>query len=173
MPAPARPRDAVSRSAVRRETTHLGIRLRRILRCAAGGASWTRPFGIPSFLRAFEGRKGVGLSLYRLSSSCHTDSLIPAVRFFRKEKSSLLPAKMFPAPHRACGGIPSVAQRCSLQKVCAQQNTLGTFCVAVAAPPMGMNFFFTKKWVGGRSSLQKVSARQVPHPKKFTGSKGI
>ncbi len=33
-------------------------------------------------------------------------------------------------------------------------------CVAVSAPPMGMNFFFTKKWVGGRSSTKGVSARQ-------------
>ncbi len=86
-------RALLSRSAVRRETTHLGIRLRRILRCAAGGASWTRPFGIPSFLRAFlRAEKGVGLSLYRLPDHCHADSPIPAARFFRKEKSSLLPA---------------------------------------------------------------------------------
>ena len=38
----------------------------------------------------FKGGKGVGSSLYRLPNVCHADSLIHAVRFFRKEKSSLL-----------------------------------------------------------------------------------
>ena len=28
------------------------------------------------------------------------------------------------------------------------------------APHVGMNFFFTKKWVGGRSTTKEVSARQ-------------
>jgi hypothetical protein len=37
-----------------------------------------------------KGGKGVGSSLYRLPNICHADSLIDAVRFFRKEKSSLL-----------------------------------------------------------------------------------
>ncbi len=40
----------------------------------------------------------------------------------------------------------------------AQQNTLGTFCVAVSAPLVELNFFFTKKWVGGRLFLRRVSA---------------
>ena len=40
----------------------------------------------------FKGGKGVGLSLYRLPAFCHADSLIPADRFLRKEKSSLLRA---------------------------------------------------------------------------------
>ena len=37
---------------------------------------------------------------------------------------------------------------------------------------MGMNFFFTKKWVGGRSSLREVPARQASHPKKIYGFQG-
>ncbi len=45
-----RPRGRCPRvTAVRCFTTHLGIRLRRILRCAASGASGTRPLGLPSF----------------------------------------------------------------------------------------------------------------------------
>ncbi len=43
---------------------------------------------LKGFLRA---EKGGGSSLYRLPAFCHADSLIHAVRFFRKEKSSLLP----------------------------------------------------------------------------------
>ncbi len=39
--------------------------------------------------------KGWELSLYRLPASCHAGSLIPAVRFLRKEKSSLLRAGYF------------------------------------------------------------------------------
>ncbi len=81
--------------------------------------------------------------MYRLPAFCHAESLIPAVRFFRKEKSSLLRAGDFLRRTQ----VPA-------------QSTLGTFCVAVSAPPMGMNFFFTKKWVGGRSTLRGVSARQ-------------
>ncbi len=38
-----------------------------------------------------------------------------------------------------------MAQRCSLQKVCAQQNTLEALCVVVSASPVGLNFFFT--WI--------------------------
>ena len=60
-----------SSSAVRRETTHLGIRLRRILRCAAGGASWTRPLGFPLFEGLFKGGKGVGVK------SVQTSFLLP------------------------------------------------------------------------------------------------
>ena len=81
-----RPRDAVSRSAVHRFTMHLGIRLRRILRCAAGrivDASLWNPI-------ILKGGKRVGSSLYRLLAFCHAGSLIHAVRFFRKEKSSTL-----------------------------------------------------------------------------------
>ena len=85
----------------------------------------------------------MGSSLYRLPAFCHADSLIPAVRFFRKEKSSFLRAGCF--LHRT--RLPA-------------QNPLETFCVAVSAPPMELNFFFTKKWVGGRSSLRGVPARQ-------------
>ena len=85
----------------------------------------------------------MGASLYRLPSSCHADSLIPAVRFFRKEKSFLLRVEYF--LHRI--GVSA-------------QGPLETFCVAVSAPHVGMNFFFTKKWVGGRSSLREVPARQ-------------
>ncbi len=44
-------------SAVRRETTRLGIRLRRILRCAASGASGRDAPWIPIF---FKGGKAVG-----------------------------------------------------------------------------------------------------------------
>ena len=44
------------------------------------------------FLRA---EKGVGSSLYRLPAFCHADSLIPAVRFFHKEKSSRLRGRYF------------------------------------------------------------------------------
>ena len=51
---------------------------------------------------------------------------------------------LLPAPHR----------------VSAQQNPLETLCIAVSAPPVGMNFFFTKKWVGGRSFLREASAKQ-------------
>ncbi len=43
----------------------------------------------------FKGAEGVGLSLYRLPAFCHAGSLIPAVRFFRKEKSSLVGAGYF------------------------------------------------------------------------------
>ena len=43
----------------------------------------------------FKGGKGVGSSLYRLPAFCHADGLIHAVRFFRKEKSSLLRAGDF------------------------------------------------------------------------------
>ena len=43
----------------------------------------------------FKGGKGVGLSLYRLPAFCHADSLIPADRFLRKEKSSTLLAGYF------------------------------------------------------------------------------
>ncbi len=39
--------------------------------------------------------KGWELSLYRLPASCHADSPIPADRFLRKEKSSLLRAGYF------------------------------------------------------------------------------
>ncbi len=100
----------------------------------------------------------MGSGLYRLPNHCHADSLIPAVRFFRKEKSSLLRAGYF---LRRMGIFA--------------QNTLETFCVAVSAPHVGMNFFFTKKWVGGRSSLRGAAARQgagasarpPPHPQKM------
>ena len=69
-------------------------------------------------------------------------------------------------------GIPCVGESSSCRKSRAWQNTPGTFCVVLVAPPAGMNFFFTKKWVDGRSSLRKVSARQgatslyrlKPHP---------
>ncbi len=47
---------------------------------------------LKGFLRA---EKGVGSSLYRLPAFCHAESLIPAVRFFRKEKSSFLRAGDF------------------------------------------------------------------------------
>ena len=50
------------------------------------------PPWIPIFLEA---EKGVGASLYGLPNVCHADSLIPAGRFFRKEKSSLLRAGDF------------------------------------------------------------------------------
>ena len=43
------------------------------------------------FIRA----EGVGSSLYRLPAFCHADSLIHAVRFFRKGKSSFLRAGYF------------------------------------------------------------------------------
>ena len=101
----------------------------------------------------FKGGKGVGLSLCRLSAFCHAESLIPAVRFFRKEKSSLLRVGYF-------------LRRTGL----SAQTTLETFCVAAPAPYAGLNFFFTKKWVGGRSALREVSARQAPSPKKIYGN---
>ncbi len=114
----------------------------------------------------FKGGKGVGSSLYRLPAFCRAEGLIHAVRFFRKEKSSLLRAGDFLRRTQ----VPA-------------QSTLGTFCVAVSAPPMGMNFFFTKKWVGGRSTTQEVPMRQgvkslyrlEPHPLyalKKTGIQG-
>ena len=92
-----RPRGLCPRvSAVRCFTTHLGIRLRRILRCAAGGASGRDSPWIPIIFKGFfKGGKGVGLSLYRLPNHCHADSLIPADRFLRKEKSSFLRAGYF------------------------------------------------------------------------------
>ncbi len=69
---------------------------------------------IPIILRAFlRAENGVGSSLCRLPDSCHAESLIPAGRFFRKEKSSLLRAGY--SLRRT--GIPGVAQCCSLQKV--------------------------------------------------------
>ncbi len=34
---------------------------------------------------------------------------------------------------------------------------------------MGMNFFFTKKWVGGRSTTKEVPARKAPTQKKIYG----
>ena len=101
------------------------------------------PLGTRNFKGFFKGGRGWGLSLYRLPAFCHADGLIHAVRFFRKEKSSLLRAGDFLRRTQ----VPA-------------QSTLGTFCVAVSAPPMGMNFFFTKKWVGGRSTTKEVSARQ-------------
>ena len=115
-------------------------------------SSLWNPIFFKGFLRA---EKGWGSSLYRLPSPCHADTLIPAVRFFRKEKSSLLRAGDSLCRTR----LPA-------------QSTLEAFRVAVSAPPAGMNFFFTKKWAGGRSSLREVSARQVPHPQKDGNPRG-
>jgi hypothetical protein len=91
--------------------------------------------------------------LYRLPSFCHAESLIPAVRFFRKEKSYL----------------PGAGY--SLRRIgISAQSTLGTFCVAVAAPLVGLNFFFAKKWVGGRSITKEVPAGKAHHSKKIYGN---
>ena len=104
------------------------------------------PLGTRNFLRAFfRGGKGVGSGLYRLPAFCHAESLIPAVRFFRKEKSSL-PGAGYSLRRT---GVPA-------------QSTLEMFCAAAITPLVGMNFFFTKKWAGGRLSLRGVSARQEP-----------
>ena len=58
------------------------------------------PPWIPAFLRAFLRAEKGWLCLYRLPCSCHAGSLIHAIRFFRKEKSSLLPCGVLPTPHR-------------------------------------------------------------------------
>ncbi len=76
-----RPRGRCPRvTAVRCFTTHLGIRLRRILSCAASGAAGTRPFGIPSF-------GGIGVLGF---SSCLADTPRrddrPPTYFFVKKK---------------------------------------------------------------------------------------
>ena len=71
------------------------------------------PPWIPVFLRA---EKGVGSSLYRLPNVCHAVSLIPALRFFRKEKSSLpdagyscaAPGFLRRAPRRFCAGAKNL-----------------------------------------------------------------
>ena len=73
-----------SSSAVRRETTHLGIRLRRILRCAAGGASWTRPLGFPSF-----GGYGGQNCSFCLAGTLFVDDRPPTHFFVKKKFSSI------------------------------------------------------------------------------------
>ncbi len=76
----ARPRDAVSRlcGASFHDASGIEIPLEPVI-----------------FEGLFKGGKGAGLSLYRLSSLCHAEGLIHAVRFFRKEKSSFLRAGYF------------------------------------------------------------------------------
>ena len=97
------------------------------------------PLGTRNFKGFFKGGRGWGSSLYRLPSPCHAESLIPAVRFLRKEKSSLLRAGYF-------------LRRTEYERSRTRSK--------LSASHVGMSFFFTKKWVGGRSSLRKVPARQ-------------
>jgi hypothetical protein len=108
------------------------------------------PIIFKGLLRA---EKGWGSSLYRLPAFCHRDRLIHAGRFFVKKKAH---SCVRSAPLRRTG--------------VSAQNPLEAFCVAVSAPLMGMNFFFTKKWVGGRSITKEVPARKAPTPKKIYGN---
>jgi hypothetical protein len=152
----ARPRDSVS---------HLGIRLRRILRCAAGGASGRDSPWIPIILKGFfRGGKGVGSSLYRVPSPCHAERLIPAVRFLRKGKASSRVRGTFRAAE-------------SLHATEHARNTLRrTVCAAY-----GDEFFLYEKMgrraIGHAGSISEAGGRAqasvpTPYPQKDGNPRG-
>ena len=104
----------------------------------------------PIFLRA---ERVGGSSLYRLPSSCHAESLIHAVRFFRKEKSFLPGAGRFLAPHRGS---------------CAEHAR--DFLRRSPCPARRAAFFLYEKMGRRAIVLRGVSARQAPHPQKIYGN---
>ncbi len=99
----ARPRDPVSRLCgasfhdAPRNSASPNSEMRRWRRIGKGF-----PLDSHYFQRAYEGRKRLEASLHRLLAFSHADSLIPAGRFFRKEKSSPLRAGVLSAPHSSC-----------------------------------------------------------------------
>ena len=119
-----RPRDAVSRSAVRRFTTHLGIRLRRILRCAASGASGSR---LPLDSRLFWG-DGTGACARPPTSLILPSWSIARLPIFVKKK--FIPA----------GGAETATQKVPDGFCCAH-----TLCGARNALPAGRSFFLYEK----------------------------
>ena len=110
-------------------TTHLGIRLRRILRCAASGASGTRPFGIPSFWGG-DGRWRP--SPYLAGTPCLADTSRrddrPPTHFFVKKKFS------------PTSGAGSATQKVSSVFCCAH-----TLCGTGSITHAGGSFFLYEK----------------------------
>ncbi len=118
-----RPRGLCPRvTAVRCFTTHLGIRLRRILSCAASGAAGTRPFGIPSF-------RGIGVLGF---SSCLADTPRrddrPPTHFFVKKKF-----------------IPTCGVGAATQSVPGVLCCTQMLCGAESIPHAGGSFFLYEK----------------------------
>ena len=136
-----RPRDAVPRSAVRRFTTHLGIRLRRILRCAASGASgsWL-PLDSRLFWGGWDGR--LRPSPYLADTPFVVDR--PPTHFFVKKK--FIPA----------GGAETATQKVPDGFCCAH-----TLCGARNALPAGRSFFLYEKSVLRESDCLRGRKREV------------
>ncbi len=105
-------------------TTHLGIRLRRILRCAASGASGTRPLEFPSFLGVGTGACARPPCL--AGTFCVDDR--PLTHFFVKKKI-----------HPCVRG-----KTCDAPSLCQRSRADARWGVQTWAPHRGA-FFFTKK----------------------------
>jgi hypothetical protein len=154
----------------------------------------------------------VGSSLYRLPAFCHAESLIPAVRFLRKEKSSILragyslrrteiSAQTLLDAETSCppciplltkrrgrarseadgGGIPSVAQILSLQKVPSVTEHARNFLRRSLCAAYGAEFFLYEK-MGRRAIVPAGSTSEAggraqapvptPHPQKDGNPRG-